>query len=90
MKTVNKETLVDFAKSEDYAYLYGAGLMTANNTEERAGIASMIDQSSIIEEVIGDISELPCAELIDEQNNGCTIFKCYNSNEEALYIAYFK
>ena len=88
--TVDKETLIEFAKSEDYSYLYGAGLMMANSTEEKAGIASIIDQSSIIEEVIGDISERPCAELIDEQKNGCTIFKCYNSNEEALYIAYFK
>lgn len=89
MKAVSKETLVAFAKSEDYAYLYGAGLMTANSAEDKEAIASIVKQSTIIEPIEGDISESPCAELIDEQNNGCTIYKCYNINEEALYIAYF-
>lgn len=87
---VNKNTLISFAEKEDYAYLYGAGLMVANDTKEKASIATLIAESSIIEEVTGDISELPCSELADEQKNGCTIYKCYNSNEEALYIAYFK
>lgn len=89
MNTLDKDTLVKFAKTEDYAFLYGAGLMFANEAEVKEAIAEIIDQFSIIEEVKGDISELPCAELIDEQKQGCAIYKCYSSNQEALYIAYF-
>lgn len=89
MRTISKETLVEFARTEDYAYLYGAGFMTANNPAEKDGIASIIEECSIIECVTGDMSELPCAELSGQQQEGCVIYKCHNSNEEALYIAYF-
>lgn len=41
---MEKETLIDFVKSNDFAYVYGAGIMYANDEESRKYVASVIEE----------------------------------------------
>lgn len=92
MKTISKDTLVDFAFNNDYAFVYGAGIMTANDAETRKSIADSINVDGKIIEEIGNLDEEGCGcdELSMEKENGCTIYKVWNYNEEPLYIAYYE
>lgn len=87
MKTISKEALVEFVLNNDFAFVYGAGYMTANDQETRENIAEFINQDG---KVIEEVEETRAAELLDEKKNGCTIYKIYSYNEEAMYIAYYE
>lgn len=92
MKTVSKETLVDFVMNNDFAFVYGAGFMTANDNDVRKGIADYINKDA---QIVGEIEDLEeegcgCVELSGEVENGCIILGVGNYNEEPMYIAYYE
>lgn len=81
MKTINCNDLVDFVMSNDFAFVYGAGIMYANDVEVREWIASVVNK---------DGKEIAEVEDLEEEGYGCAIYKVWNTNEEPLYIAYYK
>ena len=89
MKTIknnSKDQLIKFCQNEDYAFCWGAGLMYANEAEERQMVLEHLNQDGIIIEAVG-LEE--CEDLTSEVENGCAIYKAYKENEEAIYIAYY-
>ncbi|WP_129654821.1 hypothetical protein [Bacteroides thetaiotaomicron] len=92
MKTINCKDLVDFVMSNDFAFVYGAGIMYANDVEQREWIANVIRKDDKMIAEVEDLKEegCGCEELSEEKENGCTIYKVWNNNEEPLYIAYYK
>lgn len=88
---MKKEALIEFVKTNDFAYVYGAGIAFANDEESREGVTSIIEQDGKIIEEIENIEEegCGCGELAEELANGCTIYKVWNYNQEPLYIAYY-
>lgn len=92
MKTISKETLVDFATNNDFAFVHGAGFMTANDDDTRKCVVDHINEDGQIVEEIEDLEEEGCGcdELSGEKENGCIILKVWNYNEEPLYIAYYE
>ena len=44
MKSINCNDLVDFVMSNDFAFVYGAGIMYANDVEVREWIASVVNK----------------------------------------------
>ena len=88
---MEKETLIEFVKSNDFAYVYGAGIMCANDQDVRESVAAVIEEDGKQIEEVKDLEEEGCGcdELIEEQANGCTIYKVWNYNQEPLYIAYY-
>lgn len=89
---LSKEQLIEFVKDHDFAYVWGAGIMYANEPDERDGIAEMIDEDGIRVNKIGDIYEqgCGCSELEDEVMNGCDVYKIDKWNEEPMFIAYYE
>ena len=87
---MEKENLIGFVKSNDFAYVYGAGIMFANDEESREGIASIISEDGKMVYEVEDIENEGCGELREEAANGCTIYKVWNFNQEPLYIAYYE
>ena len=89
---MKKETLIDFVKNNDFAYLYGAGIAFANDEESREDITSVIEQDGKMIEEVEDIENegCGCGELSEEAASGCTIYKIWNYNQEPLYIAYYE
>lgn len=89
---MKKETLIDFVKNNDFAYVYGAGIAFANDEESREDITSVIEQDGKMIEEVEDIENegCGCGELSEEAANGCTIYKIWNYNQEPLYIAYYE
>lgn len=85
MKT--REEILEFVKMNDFAYVYGAGLMYATDDEQREYLANIISGMNLVVPV-NDLEEDGCgaSELKDEEG---TVYKCYNSNEEPLYIAVY-
>lgn len=90
MKTISKEALVEFVLENDFAFVYGAGYMTANDQETRENIANFIHQDGKVIEEVEELEGTRAAELLDEKKTGCTIYKVYSYNEEAMYIAYYE
>ena len=89
---MEKENLIDFVKSNDFAYVYGAGIMFANDEESREKIASVIAEDGKMVDEVDDIENegCGCGELSEETANGCTIYKIWNFNQDPLYIAYYE
>lgn len=89
---MEKENLIGFVKSNDFAYVYGAGIMFANDEESREGIASIISEDGKMVYEVEDIENegCGCGELREESANVCTIYKVWNFNQEPLYIAYYE
>ena len=89
---MEKETLIDFVKNNDFAFVYGAGIAFAYDEESREDIASVIAKDGKMIDEVEDIEEegCGCAELREEAANGCTIYKVWNFNQEPLYIAYYE
>ena len=90
MRTITKKELIEFVLNNDFAFEYGAGLMSANDDEVREGVAEIINQDGKMIEEVQDLGGAPSIELEDEKKNGCTIYKVWNYNEEPLYIAYYE
>lgn len=92
MKTIQnnqkdqKDQLIQFCENQDYAFCCGGGLMYANEDEEREAIVDHLNQDGII---IEEVNVEECEELAGEVENGCTLYKAYKWNEEAMYIAYY-
>lgn len=83
MKTRNE--IIEFARVNDYAYLYGAGKMFANDDETREEIANLIESMNYIIPV-DDLDEECATELADEEG---TVYKCYSDNVEAIFISVY-
>lgn len=85
---LSKSELIQFAKSEDFAFCFGAGLMTANDDETRQMVLDHLKKDGII---IEEVTFESCTDLKEEVfENNCAIYKAYKQNEEAMYIAYYK
>lgn len=82
MKT--REEILEFVKTNDFAYVYGAGLMYATDDEQREYLANIISGMNFVVPV-NDLEEEGCgaSELKNEEG---AVYKCYNSNEEPLYV----
>lgn len=91
MKTISKQDLIEFVKSQDFGYVYGAGFMTVSSEDERELLAAHIEKDGMQILEVEDIENegCGCSELSEEKENGCTIIKVYNYNIEPLYIAYY-
>lgn len=89
---MEKEDLIYFVRNNDFAFVYGAGIMFANDEESREGIVSVIAEDGKMIEEVEDIENegCGCGELREESANGCTIYKVWNFNQEPLYIAYYE
>lgn len=85
MKT--RESIIEFIKSSSFAYVYGAGKMYATDDEQRQDMAILIEGMNYIVPV-DDLDEEGCG-ASELKNEDGTVYKCYNSNEEPLYIAIF-
>lgn len=57
---MKKEALIEFVKTNDFAYVYGAGIAFANDEESREGVTSIIEQDGKIIEEIENIEEEGC------------------------------
>lgn len=91
MKIINCNDLVDFVMNNDFAFVYGAGIMYANDVEVREWIAGIVNKDGKEIAEVEDLEEegCGCEELSEEKENGCVIYKVWNTNEEPLYIAYY-
>lgn len=91
MKMINCNDLVDFVMNNDFAFVYGAGIMYANDVEVREWIAGIVNKDGKEIAEVEDLEEegCGCEELSEEKENGCVIYKVWNTNEEPLYIAYY-
>lgn len=89
---MEKEDLIYFVRNNDFAFVYGAGIMFANDEESREGIVSVIAEDGKMIEEVEDIENegCGCGELSEEADKGCTIYKVWNFNQEPLYIAYYE
>lgn len=89
---MEKRELINFVKNNDFAYVYGAGIMYANDIDTRNQIADIIGQDGVMIAIVSadDIyNEGGCVELSAEIDNGCTIIRAWQYNSEPLYIAYY-
>lgn len=88
---MEKEDLIYFVRNNDFAFVYGAGIMFANDEESKEGIASVIAEDGKMIEEVEDVENegCGCGEL-SEEAAGCTIYKVWNFNQEPLYIAYYE
>lgn len=79
---MKKEALIEFVKTNDFAYVYGAGIAFASDEESREGVTSIIEQDGKIIEEIENIEEegCGCGELAEELVNGCTLLITININ----------
>lgn len=77
-----KEEVLDFVRGYDFAYAYGAGIMYANDPDTSEAVANIIENASLM--AVVDKEE--CMELADEEGD---IYKFWNWNEEALYVAVY-
>lgn len=82
---MEKKQLIDFVLKNDFAFVFGAGIMYANDQETREWVSSLIEEDG---NIIEESNSKECPDLINEY--GCTIYKVYNFNKEALYIAYYE
>ena len=93
MKTIQnnqkdqKDQLIQFCENQDYAFCWGAGLMYANDDEERQMVVEHLSEDGMIVEAVG-VEE--CEDLTSEVENGCAIYKAHKENQEAMYIAYYE
>lgn len=78
------EEVVSFVRdnSNDYAYAYGAGIMYANDPDTREAVANIIEGMGLMT-IVG---KEECMELAEEEGD---IYKFWNWNKEAIYIAIF-
>lgn len=92
MKTINKDELIEFVLKNDFAYVYGAGIMAANEDEARKYVANVISQDGKMINIVDDLDMEGCGskELASEKEDGCSIYKVWNYNEEPMYIAYYE
>ena len=82
---INNSTLSEWVKENDFAFLYGAGKMYANDPDTKEWLADIIDRSNRIEPVYdNNIIGTSCEELSDEDG---LILAVYDDNNVALYIA---
>ena len=89
-----EQKLIDFVLHNDFAWVYGVGIMYVNSPEERENVAGLLQEDGVM------IKEIPhediedegcgCAELSEEAERGCRIFKVWKWNQEPLYIAYYE
>ena len=89
---MEKKELINFVKNNDFAYVYGAGIMYANDIDTRNQIADFIGKDSVMLAIVSadDIyNEGGCVELSAEIDNGCSIIVARQYNSEPLYIAYY-
>lgn len=90
-KNMNSKQLLQFVENNDFAFVYGAGLMYANDTDTRNQIAEIINKDGTIIQEVQNILNEGCGadELLEELSNGAKVYKVYKSNEEPLYIAVY-
>lgn len=86
------QDLIEFVENNDFAYVWGAGIMFANDQDEKDFIADRIAADGVMIEIVEDIEEegCGCSELRDEIKNGCVAYKVWAYNEEPMYIAYYE
>ena len=84
--------LIDFVKNNDFAFVWGAGIMFANDQDERDMIAERIAADGVMVDIVEDIEEEGggCLELENEVSNGCVVYRVWAYNEEPMYIAYYE
>ena len=84
--------LIDFVKNNDFAFVWGAGIMFANDQDERDMIAERIAADGVMVDIVEDIEEEGggCLELENEVNNGCVVYRVWAYNEEPMYIACYE
>ena len=85
MKT--KEEIIEFSKVADYGFLFGAGLMAANDEETRNFISEKIEDADSYE-LLSEVGE-EASELQPEFENGCEIYRFIKTNAWQLYIAVY-
>ena len=87
-RIIDKESLVEKVLRSDFAYIYGAGFMCANDDDIRESIANVIaTDGKMVYALEPEEVEEEARELVDEVANGCTVYLITNYNEEPLYIA---
>ena len=86
------QELIEFVENNDFAYVYGAGIMYANDQDVRDRIAKRIAADGVMIDIVEDIEAEGggCLELQDEINNGCIVYRVWAYNEEPMYIAYYE
>ena len=87
MKT--KKEIAEFAKEEDYAFLFGAGMMYANDDETRNGVVDCVKESDTYKLLSKKEVEQDASELLSELENGCEVYEFIKSNSWQLYIAVY-
>ena len=85
MKT--KKEIAEFAQEEDYAFLYGAGIMYANDDETRSEVVDCIEKADTYKLLSKNEVENDAFELMSEIENGCEVYEFIKSNAWQLYIA---
>ena len=90
-KDMTHEKLLQFIENKDFAYVYGAGLMYANDPVTREHLAKVINEDGTIIQEVENILNEGCGadELLDELSNGAKIYKIYKQNQEPLFIAVY-
>ena len=87
MKT--KEEIVEFAKEADYAFLFGAGFMTANDEETRNFVAKNIEKADSYKLLSAEEVKENASEMLSEIENGCEVYEFVKTNSWQLYIAVY-
>ena len=87
MIAINKTKLVDFAASADYAYLYGAGIMFANDNDTKSELSAILENAQNIE-ITNPQNDMASIELA-ECDCEALIVKAWNNNQEPLYISFY-
>lgn len=86
------QELIEFVENNDFAYVWGSGIMYANDQEVKDMIAERIAADGVMIDIVEDIEDegCGCSELQDEINNGCIVYRVWAYNEEPMYIAYYE
>ena len=87
MKT--KKEIAEFAKENDCAFLFGAGLMCANGDETRNEVVYCIEKADTYKLLSKNEVENDASELMPEIENGCEVYEFIKSNYWQLYIAIY-
>lgn len=91
-QVLSHQALIDFVENNDFAFVWGSGIMYANDQDERAMVAERIAADGVMIDIVNDIDEegCGCSELEGEIKNGCVVYKIWAYNEEPMYIAYYE
>lgn len=81
--------IAEFAKVEDYAFLFGAGMMCANDDETRNEVVDCIEKADTYKLLSKNEVENDASELITEIENGCEVYEFIKLNAWQLYIAIY-